>query len=898
MPAVAMPSDSHAALRRDVRHLGTVLGDVLREAGGEALFARVERVRRLAKSARRRPGDSRGRGRLERGIGELSSAEALQLARAFAQFLSLANVAEQHHRVRRARQYRRREGAAPQPGGVRDTLRRLRAEGLPPERIAESLGGLCVEFVLTAHPTEIARRSLLHKFNRIADVLALRDRPDLTPGERREADAALRREITAIWFTDEIRRGRPTPQQEARGGLLIFEQTLWDVVPRFLRGLDESLHAELGVGLPPGATPVRFGSWMGGDRDGNPNVTAAVTREVCAIARWIGASLYAREAQALYDELSVEACSDELRARVGPGRAPYRRLLREVRDRLGATLDALDVQTAGAARGAQAAATEVMPDGPPPYERTAELREPLELIDRSLRAVGLTAVADGRLWDVLRRLDAFGLSLVRLDIRQEAASHTAVLDAVTRHLGLGAYAEWDEAQRLRFLQAELAGQRALVPPELPLEPPEREVLETFRLLASLPPESLGAYVISLAGAASDVLAVELLQRACGVVQPLRVVPLFEMLAALEGAGEIVRALLAVPGHADRASRRLEVMLGYSDSTKESGRLASAWALYRAQEAIVAACGAAGVHVTFFHGRGGTVGRGGGPTRQAILSLPPGAVDRRLRLTQQGEMIQAEFGTAGLAFRNLDLATMATLEATLLPAAAPRPEWRALLERLATDARRAYRDVLDEPGFVDFFRAATPERELGLLNVGSRPPRRGKNGGLASLRAIPWVFAWTQVRLILPAWLGVGEALGAALDAGSGEALRALYRDWPFFRTTLELVEMVLAKADAATFARYLAVLVPPELKPLGQSLLARLHRAEHAVLTIAGHRVLLEENSMLRRSIDVRNPYVDPINLLQAELLRRVRAGDQAPETLDALLVTMNGIAAGMRNTG
>jgi phosphoenolpyruvate carboxylase len=882
-----MPADPHAALRRDVSHLGALLGDVLRHAGGSTLYERVERVRRLAKAGRRAAAGPRRR--LEARLAELSSAEALQLARAFAQFLTLANVAEQHHRVRRARQYRRREGAGPQPGGVRDTLRRLRAGGLSPGHIAEAVGRLRLEFVLTAHPTEIARRSLLHKLNRIDEALALRDRPDLTEAERRAADEALRREITAVWFTDEIRRGRPTPQQEARGGLLVFEQTLWEVVPRFLRALDDGLRAELGVGLPPGAAPLRFGSWMGGDRDGNPNVTAPVTREVCTIARWMAASLYLREVEALHGELSFAACSEELRARVGPGRAPYRLLLREVRERLGATLEALDAELSGR-EPAQPAA--------PGYDTAEALREPLALCERSLGAVGLEVVAAGRLWDLLRRLETFGLSLVCLDIRQEAARHTAVLDAVTRYLGLGAYAEWDEAARLAFLQAELGGRRPLIPPELPLEPPQREVLETFRMIARLPPESLGAYVISMAGAASDVLAVELLQRAGGVAQPLRVVPLFETLAALEGAGEILRTLLALPGYAERVGGRQEVMVGYSDSTKEAGRLASAWALYRAQEEIVAACRAYGVHPTLFHGRGGTVGRGGGPTRQAILSLPPGSVDGRLRLTQQGEMIQAEFGTAGLAFRNLELALMATLEATLTAPPGPPQDGRVLMGRLAADSRHAYAGMLAREDFVPFFRAVTPERELGLLNVGSRPPRRSGDTGLGSLRAIPWVFAWTQVRLMLPAWLGVGEALQAALQAGESERLRELYRTWPFFRTTLELIEMVLAKADAATFARYNAVLVPPALQALGQELLERLEAARAALLAVSGHEELLAENAMLRRSIQVRNPYVDPINLLQVELLRRVRAGDETPETLDALLVTMNGIAAGMRNTG
>ncbi|HEX7928737.1 MAG TPA: phosphoenolpyruvate carboxylase, partial [bacterium] len=535
-----------------------------------------------------------------------------------------------------------------------------------------------------------------------------------------------------------------------------------------------------------------------------------------------------------------------------------------------------------------------------------DLRAPLALCYRSLNETGASAIAEGPLLDVLRRVDCFGLALVRLDVRQEASRHIAVLDALTRFLGLGAYADWSEAERTAFLSRELAGRRPLVPPEWLAtdatnrapSPEVREVLATFRTIGELPPESLGAYVISMANAPSDVLAVCLLQRECGVRNLLRVAPLFESVLALREAGPIVRALLAVPWYREHCRDKQEVMIGYSDSAKEGGRLMSAWLLYTAQEDVVAACKAQGVQPVLFHGRGGSVGRGGGPTHEAILSQPPGSVGGHMRITEQGEMIQSKFGIVGIAQRTLEVVLTATLEATLRPPP-PAPEpWRALVADLAQRSMASYQAVLQRPDFTAFFRATTPEPELSLVNVGSRPSRRKAEGGLSSLRAIPWIFAWTQVRLHLPAWLGIGDALEQALAAGKGAELAALYKQWPFFRSTLDLVEMVLAKSEPDLFLRYNAVLADPKLQPLGVELTGRLARTSERILQLTGHKELLQDNAVLRRSIQVRNPYVDPLNLLQIDLLRRVRAGDASESTRNALLITINGVAAGMRNTG
>ena len=888
-------ADPEAPLRADVSLLGTLLGDVVRAREGDAVFETVERVRRLAKAAR--AGDAEAFETLRaRVLGTLLLDQALPVARAFAHFLTLANIAEQHHRIRRRREYLADPERAAQPGSLEEALPRLLAAGVAPGEIRSALERLSIGLVLTAHPTEVSRRTILLKHNRLAALLAERDRPDLTAAGRDELIESLRRIVQELWETDEVRRDRLSPLDEVRWGLAVFEQTLWDAVPRYLRSLDRAAVAHLGGRLPDVVAPIRFGSWMGGDRDGNPTVTADVTRRACLMARWVAAGLYLREVDALRSELSMTRASVELRARAPGEREPYRAILRELAARLGATRE-------WAAHGLEQAAP-----GPPagpalapldPLLEDEELQAVLHLCYRSLVDTGNEAIARGRLLDACRRAEVFGLALGRLDIRQDAGLHDEAMEAIAA--GQGSWRAWDERQRLDFLRPYLAGDARLA---LDVEAPGdvREVIETFRAIARIPRGSLGAYVITMASRPSDALAVLALQRAAGVQPPLRVVPLLETGRDLEAAGQVIAGLLAVPEYRAAIGSRQEVMVGYSDSSKDIGRFSAGWRLYRAQEEIVEACRAAGARLTIFHGRGGSVGRGGGPTHLAIRALPPGAVDASLRVTEQGEMIQAHWGLPELAVRTLEVYTTAALEATLRPGRGPTPEWRARTDHLARVARDAYRALVHEqPAFVEYFRAATPEVEIGRLNIGSRPARRSPGQGVASLRAIPWQFAWTQTRLLLASWLGLEEALGQAeAGAEAGPAgLREMYREWPYFRVLLDLMEMVLAKADPAIAAEYDRRLVPPHLQPLGQALRGRLALAIERVLAATGHAGLLDENHVLRRSIAVRNPYVDPINLLQVELLSRLRSEASPDERLwTAFAVTVNGIAAGMRNTG
>ncbi|HYT74361.1 MAG TPA: phosphoenolpyruvate carboxylase, partial [Vicinamibacterales bacterium] len=539
------------------------------------------------------------------------------------------------------------------------------------------------------------------------------------------------------------------------------------------------------------------------------------------------------------------------------------------------------------------------------YRTASDLEQPLRLCFDSLHETGNGFIADGRLADVLRRLACFGLTLARLDIRQDAHRHTEAIDLLARHAGQPGYAEWPEATRAEFLASALSGGIPSSDGNPPYNPRTADVLQTFETIAAIPPESLGAYVITMAAAPSDVLAVEFLQRRANVSPPLRVVPLFETARDLRAAGEVLDRLLSIPWYRARvasAGDRQEVMVGYSDSSKEIGRVSAAWELYKAQESIVTACRKHGVAVTLFHGRGGSVGRGGGPTCVAIQSQPAGSVDGTIRVTQQGETIQANFGLPAIAERTLEVYTSATLEAMLSAPAPVRPGWRETMDRVAAAARASFRSVVyDDPRFMPYFHAVTPQAELDSLHIGSRPARRSVDG-LNGLRAIPWQFAWMQTRLLLASWLGAEELDGAQLTDVDRAACRDMYRRWPFFRSLIDLLQMTLAKADPEIAAQY-DRLAPADLQPFGASLRARFHRAAGALLTITGDGELLAANEVLRRSIELRNPYVDPINLVQVELLdrlaRRRAAQDDADAVLErALRITISGVAAGMRNTG
>lgn len=884
-------TDAHRPLRADVNLLGRILGETIRVQAGERVFDCVEKIRELARVGRER-GDYAP---LQELVQSLDAGELVDVARSFSHFLNYANIAEQHHRVRRRRQYQQDPDTAIEPGSLKELLPRLLREGIEAGSVADVIGRMNIELVLTAHPTEVTRRTLRHKYGEIAGILGRLDRGDLTPEERRAQLARLRRRIVAAWHTDEIRHSRPTPQNEAKWGFTTVERTLWQAVPVLLRRLDQQLRRHCDLPLPADATPIRFASWMGGDRDGNPFVTADVTREVLLLARWKAADLLLGDITALRKDLSMRDANSALRSIVDDHPEPYRELLRHVRRRLIATRDWAEARLDAGSDTDDAIVRDEI------YFDDRQLLEPLLLIQQSLIDCRMGDIADGSLIDIIRRVRCFGMTLLRLDIRQEAQRHTDAVAAVAKHFGCDDYPALDEAGRQHFLLERLADERRLPDPPPDFAPEVGEVLATFRLLADQPPTALGAYIISMARRPSDVLAVRWLQHLCADRHPQRIVPLFETLDDLRHAGATLRALFAVEWYRRDTDRRQEVMIGYSDSAKDAGFLTAAWAQYQAIEEIVAACDEHDIELTLFHGRGGSASRGGGPLHPALLALPQGAMRGRVRITEQGEVIDFKFGLPGIARRNLELYTTATLESALLPAQPVEAPWRSLMDRLSETALIRYREVIhDDRRVGEYYREVTPGPELGLLELGSRPASRRPDGGIRSLRAIPWVFAWTQMRLMLPAWYGAGRSLRSVMADGQADAVRDMAGRWRFFRMLLDMQEMVLAKTDTDIAAHYERLLTDDEnLQRLGAHFRDCLQQAIQAVEDI-NQRSLLAGKPVLRRSIDVRNPYVYPLHVIQIEAIRRLRGGAKDPDDrlARALKIAITGIAAGLRNTG
>ena len=862
-------------LRKHVRQLGDTLGDVIRASAGETLFNKVEEIRQTSKDAQ----DSGDFAELHTLLRSLDDDTILLIAKAFSQFLNLTNIAEQHHTttVETSEQF---SAAAT----MQRAVSRLQ-ETHTPRSIADGMDSLHIDLVLTAHPTEITRRTLIHKFAEINRCLGNLDRSLLNPVESTSVTDRLADLISQIWHTEEFRESRPSPVDEARWGFAVIENSLWDAVPAFQRDVDALCSRYQLRPRQLDWKPVQISSWIGGDRDGNPNVTADVTRQVILLAQWQACDLLIRDLSLLQEELSLATATEEIFEEAGHAREPYRAIIRRLKDKVANQRSTL-----------QAAINQHQPS--PVALTLEELLEPLKRCHESLLAVGIPTVANGHLLDTMRRLRCFGPHLITLDIRQESSRHTAALSELTQHLQLGDYASWNEQQRLEWLQAELDNPRPLLPENWQCSPEVREVINTFYEIARTPRAALGCYVISMAGASSDVLAVQLLLKVTGGHLDIPVAPLFETLDDLNRAPDVINTLLQDARFRDRTDRRLTVMIGYSDSAKDAGMLAAGWAQYRAQEELLAVCQDYGVSLTLFHGRGGTIGRGGAPAHDALLSQPPGSLHNGLRVTEQGEMIRTKLGLTPLAVNTLGQYASAILQANLLPPPTPRQQWRELMNKLSQHSCDHYRSwVRDDPQFVPYFRQATPEQELAKLPLGSRPARRRSDGGIASLRAIPWIFAWSQNRLMLPAWLGAGAALQQLMDQGHLETLRDMERDWPFFRSRLSMLEMVLAKTDLSVATFYDQLLVEESLKDIGSKLREQLRADMETLKELINSEVLLAHNPWGRESIQLRNIYTTPLNLLQAELLRRERETPD-PEVEKALMVTIAGVAAGMRNTG
>ncbi|VEJ56884.1 phosphoenolpyruvate carboxylase [Pragia fontium] len=877
-------NEQYSAMRSNVSMLGTLLGDTIKDALGENILEQVETIRKLSKSSR--AGNEANRQALLSTLQNLSNDQLLPVARAFNQFLNFANTAEQYHGISS------RGEAANNPAVFANLFQRLREKHITDDAVREAVAQLSIELVLTAHPTEIARRTMIHKLVEVNNCLSQLDHNDLADYEHDKIMRRLRQLVAQSWHTDEIRKNRPTPVDEAKWGFAVVENSLWEGVPAFMREFNDQLADALDYKLPVDAVPVRFTSWMGGDRDGNPNVTAKITEHVMIYGRWKAAELFLKDIQVLVSELSMSDCTPELRAMAGGDEVlePYRELMKKLRAQLISTHAYLGARLNGER---VTCPEDILIDN-------SQLWDPLYACYQSLQACGMSIIANGQLLDTLRRIGCFGLPLVRIDIRQESTRHSDALAELTQYLEIGNYDEWSEKEKQAFLVKELQSRRPLFPRDWQPSADTQEILDTCKVIAKAPQGSIAAYVISMARTPSDVLAVHLLLKEAGCHFALPVCPLFETLEDLNNANDVMTQLLNIDWYRNFIGGKQMIMIGYSDSSKDAGVLAASWAQYYAQEALIKTCEQAGVDLTLFHGRGGTIGRGGAPAHDALLSQPPGSLKGGLRVTEQGEMIRFKFGLPEVTLASLASYASAILEANLLPPPNPKQEWRDIMDDLSAFSCKEYRDIVREsPDFVPYFRSATPELELSKLPLGSRPAKRKPNGGVESLRAIPWIFAWTQNRLMLPAWLGAGAALKHAIDNGKQQELAEMCRDWPFFNTRINMLEMVYAKADLWLAEYYDQRLVEQQLWHLGQKLRAQLAEDIKVVLQLANDQLPMEKSPWIAESIALRNVYTDPLNVLQAELLHRSRQQETAdPRVEQALMVTIAGIAAGMRNTG
>ena len=878
-------NQQYSAMRSNVSMLGKLLGDTIKDALGEDILDKVESIRKLSKSSR--AGNEVQRQKLLMTLQTLTNDELLPVARAFNQFLNLTNVAEQYHSISPHGE------AASNPVALQKLFGRLKEHDFSHEDIQKAVEELSIELVLTAHPTEIARRTLIHKLVEVNTCLSQLDHDDLADYERNNIMRRLRQLVAQSWHTDEIRKIRPTPIDEAKWGFAVVENSLWEGVPAFLREFNEQLEESIGAQLPVEANPIRFTSWMGGDRDGNPNVTAEVTRHVLLLSRWKAADLFLKDIQVLVSELSMTEATPELRALAGGDEVdePYRQIAKNLRSQLFSTLEYLERRVKG---------EQVLPPADLLTDN-AQLWDPLYACYQSLVACNMSIIANGSLLDTLRRIRSFGLQLVRIDVRQESTRHTDALSELTEYLGLGNYGDWSEQEKQDFLLTELQSRRPLIPQNWQPTPETQEVFETCRVIAKAKNDSIAAYVISMAKGPSDVLAVKLLLKEAGASIKLPVAPLFETLEDLNNAESVMTKLLSIEWYRELIDDRQMVMIGYSDSAKDAGVMAASWAQYRAQDALIKLCDKEGVKLTLFHGRGGTIGRGGAPAHSALLSQPPGSLKGGLRVTEQGEMIRFKFGLPQVTISSLAMYASAILEANLLPPPEPKEAWKSVMNSLSDVSCAMYRDyVREQPDFVPYFRAATPELELGKLPLGSRPAKRRPTGGVETLRAIPWIFAWTQNRLMLPAWLGAGAALKHVIEKeGKQAVLDEMWQEWTFFKTRIAMLEMVYAKADLWLAEYYDHCLVEKRLWPLGQKLRDQLSEDIKSVLAVSKDEALMADLPWIAESIALRNVYTDPLNVLQAELLQRSRQQEHPdPRVEQALMVTIAGVAAGMRNTG
>ena len=881
-------------LREDIKLLGTFLGRVIKDQEGETFFKTVEKLRLLSKNTLLDKNKSKVFLKVSKEVKKLEPKQTFKITRAFSHILNLMNLAESLDASRKLNEYENPYFRNKNYNlFIEDIIKNLfMNKNISNNKIYEQATKLDIGIVLTAHPTEVKRRTLIQKYADLIELMEQRHLYKKYPSKIVEIDRKLYTEISIIWKTDELKRSKPSPLDEARWGLAVIEDSLWDTIPKVYKKLNDIFRKNLGKNLPRGYNPIQFGSGMGGDRDGNPNVTAEVTRKVILFSRWQAAKLYEKEITKLIQDLSMGECSDKIKRSTGKTFEPYRVYLRPIRDKIRSTYQLIERH---------------LNENKPLNEDKLlkdkdEILLPLRDVRESLNLNRGQHIANSDLLDLIRRVRCFGISLARLDIRQESERHEKLLSDVFKKKYNINYLKLSENKKITLLNT-LIKQKKYFLDKLDIKNKEnKEVWNTFKQISKEPDQCLGAYVISMTSKASDILSVYFLQKQALTKKLLRVVPLFETLEDLKNAKEVMKNLFKLSWYRKLINNKQEVMIGYSDSSKDAGKLSASWHQYKLQEELRNLAKIYKINLVFFHGRGGSAGRGGGPIQATLKSQPAGTVNGKIRITDQGEVIQQKYGYKPLAEYNLCSYIGAVMDASLNPPPKSKNNWRNLIEKMSEISTSAYRKNLNQSeDFIRYFKTVTPHKSLGKLAIGSRPTKRKNVDNIQSLRAIPWVFAWTQIRLMLPAWLGTTEALRYGSIKKFSKILTDMEKNWPYFHSTMDILDMVITKVDPEISIIYENNLADDALKRIGKKLrfqfdtLVKLHNK-------ITPREVIKERKEFRKALFIRNNYTEMLNILQANIMNKIN--NKKYKKLDqkfledALMTSIAGISAAMKNTG
>ncbi len=880
------------SLRDDVRLLGNILGNVIKKQEGLPFFNLVEKIRKLSKANRANIIQKDSYKKISKSLSQISPSNTYKLTRAFSHFMNFINLAESIDASRTLDEFENNKAKANKNIFIEEIFEELfKDRKISSNKIYNTAKNLNIGIVLTAHPTEVKRRTLIQKYHNITELLEQRELMKSFPSKQKIIDRKLYDEITIIWNTDDLKRTKPSPFDEARWGLAIIEDSLWETIPKVYRRLNDIFVKNMGKGLPKNFNPIEFGSWMGGDRDGNPNVTADVTKEVILLSRWEAAKLYEKSLTKLIRSYSMGKCSKKIKQTTGETFEPYRVYLRPLRDKIRITHRSIE----------QYLVNNKPLDENMLLKSREEILKPLRVVRQSLEENQNENLASGELLDLMRRAKCFGINLARLDIRQESSRHSKLIAEYIKRKLKQNYYKWSEKKKINFLANQIKKKRNLFSNFKFKNKENNEVWSTFKTISKQPDECLGAYVISMTSSISDIITVSFLQKEAKIKNKLRVVPLFETLEDLINSKTIMQSLFKEKWYRKLINSKQEVMIGYSDSSKDAGKICANWHQYKAQEDIVKLANKYKIDVTFFHGRGGSAGRGGGPIQATLRSQPPFSVNGKIRITDQGEVIQQKYGYEPLAKYNLCSYIGAVTEATLNPPPNPKKNWRELIEKMSDISKSSYRKNINQSSdFIRYFKTVTPHVSLGKLLIGSRPSKRKNVDNIKSLRAIPWVFAWTQIRLMLPAWLGSAEALRYSSIKKFKSTLLDMERNWPFFNSMLDILDMVISKVDPEISKVYEKYLADHKLIRIGKKL-----RYQFEIIKKLNKKITPKEianaRKQFRNVIVARNIYTEVLNVIQPIVISKLKTtkGKENKRNLnDALLTSIAGISAAMKNTG